>query len=332
MRPQTLLLLNLCYAAALLAAASGHAGAGQLSKARSAARGSTPAPSESKPSGGKLDTARREARPAPEPHEHRHEPAPARHRRRPRGGHGFAPSSCGGWGFAGPAFWSTPCHTTYIVEQPSVYQPVAPSYVPAAPAPPAEPYTPELRRSFACFPYAGSAEGFLNVRPAGLEKPWLGAVRFELGSDFDGLSRQGLSAQVEGSMGWCLDFHWDAYRESLPEGGYDELHIGDLNAMYRVVETDHSLIRVGLGVNWLGDAVETNAGVNFTVKADFAPCRPFVFSTELDMGRVGEAEMLHGAATLGVTTDRLELFGGYDYRRIGEAELQGPMVGLRLWF
>ena len=30
--------------------------------------------------------------------------------------------------------------------------------------------------------------------------------------------------------------------------------------------------------------------------------------------------------------DRFELFGGYDYRRIGNIELKGPMAGLQIWF
>jgi hypothetical protein len=33
-----------------------------------------------------------------------------------------------------------------------------------------------------------------------------------------------------------------------------------------------------------------------------------------------------------VTHKRWETFGGYDFLRIGTVNLQGPMVGLRLWF
>lgn len=334
MRPHTFFLIQFCYLAALVATTAGQAGAGQLSKARNAARGAAPeAKPAAPPNSGKLDQAREAARPQRSERrdeDHGHREARRRPRRQPA-------RHCGSWSFAGAGLWSIPRHTTYVIEQPVVVPtPVVGQavVVPPPPAPayePHEPITPELRSTFAAFPHAGE-QGFLDVQPSCLAKPWLGAVRFELGSDFDGLSRSGLAAQLEGSMGWGLDFKYDTYRESLAGGGYDELRIVDLNAMYRVVETNHSLIRVGMGVNFLGDAIGTEAGVNFTVKADFAPVRPFVLSTELDMGTVGHAETLHTAATLGVMTDRVELFGGYDYRRVGDAELQGPMLGLRLWF
>ncbi|TWT66328.1 hypothetical protein Pla123a_47220 [Posidoniimonas polymericola] len=320
MRRHKVLLIQVCYLAALVATTAGQAGAGQLAKARTAARGSESAPKpQAEPSSGKLDNARQAARP---PRSEHHDDL-----RRPS--HGHAAPYCGAWSFAGAGLWSIPRHTTCIIEQPTIVQ-AAPAPAAWAPAP-QQPITPELRRTFARFPHAGD-QGFADLQPVGFAKPWLGAVRFEIGSDLDGLSRSGLGVQLEGSLGWALDFKYDTYRESLPGGGYDELRIADVNAMYRVVETERSLIRVGMGVNFLGDAVETDTGVNFTIKADFAPWRPVVVSTELDMGTVGHAETLHGAATVGVMTDRLELFGGYDYRRVGEAELQGPMLGLRIWF
>ena len=76
----------------------------------------------------------------------------------------------------------------------------------------------------------------------------------------------------------------------------------------------------------------TSPASNFTLRGDFAPCRPVVLSGEIDLGRLGDAEHLHLAGTAGVMLDRFEVYGGYDYRRIGDVELQGPMIGLRLWW
>jgi hypothetical protein len=35
---------------------------------------------------------------------------------------------------------------------------------------------------------------------------------------------------------------------------------------------------------------------------------------------------------MGLIHRHWELFGGYDFYRIGAVDLQGPMAGLRLWF
>lgn len=329
------------------------ANAGKLGGARAAVRQSAsppaPKPEKTKSSkqdskSGKLSKARREVR---QSQSHRSTPPtaprpPRPSRRRPRNhGHCMGPMFSS-WCFDAPVYSTRPGYATYTYLEPPIYESVTPQFVApaptlAAPCPPticapAEPITPELRTCFSRFPYANGAGGFLDLQPLGCTKDLAGMVRFEYGGDFDGLTRQGVGFMLEGVSGWGVDFKWDSYRESLSGGGYDELHIGDFNAMYRVVQTDRSLVRVGLGVNWLGDAVGANAGFNMTMKADFAPVQPLVFSTELDFGTLGDAEMLHGAATVGIVTERLELFGGYDYRRIGQVELQGPMVGLRLWF
>ena len=36
--------------------------------------------------------------------------------------------------------------------------------------------------------------------------------------------------------------------------------------------------------------------------------------------------------TIGRRFGLAEVYAGYDYRRIGEVDLQGPTVGLRLWW
>ncbi len=42
--------------------------------------------------------------------------------------------------------------------------------------------------------------------------------------------------------------------------------------------------------------------------------------------------MFHGAASLGVMWKRVEFFSGYDYRKIGPVELEGPLFGARVWW
>jgi len=85
-------------------------------------------------------------------------------------------------------------------------------------------------------------------------------------------------------------------------------------------------------VNLLGDAFGSDAGFNMTAKADVFPAEPWVVSGEFDLGTIGDAEMFHAAGKVGLMLDRVELFGGYDYRDIGGVALQGPMAGIQVWF
>lgn len=161
---------------------------------------------------------------------------------------------------------------------------------------------------------------------------WSARTTLEFGKDSRGLERTGLSILLEHQAGPGIDFQWNSYREDLGGGFTDELHFSDLNFLYRVAESEHYLVRAGLGVNILGDAYGTDAGINFTSRLDLFPVRPLAVTTEFDMGTIGDTETIHGAARVGLMLNRFELFGGYDYRRIGSIELKGPMAGLQVWF
>lgn len=297
---------------------------------------------ESKPSGGTLSSVRTQVRVASSAsgggHKNNHHKKHS-HKRRGGGHHHHSHSSVV---FAPVVYDPYPVGPTYVERH--VYLPAEPAVVTeTVPAPPAyEPTlaTPDEYTSpatsfagmFPAYPYSDGTSGCLAMTDACDAKPWSGRLEFDTQSDFDGLSRHGIGFFIEGSAGLGLDFDWGSYSESLPGGGHDELHLGEMNVMYRISETPYSLWRAGIGLNWLGDRYDTDYGVNFSLKADFMPCDPLVFSGEVDLGTIGDAEMLHGAATMGVMLNRCEIFGGYDYRRIGDVELKGPTLGIRVWF
>jgi hypothetical protein len=305
--------------------------AGKLSRARSAARNQAPReePEHEDDDAGKLLQARREVRGA-ESHgeggeDHRHGGSYHRPPRRSHGG--------GTFGFFAFDHCQPCCPPPVVgVVETHVYSPapvvVAPAYVePVQPT-----FADSFARQFAPYPYANDCGGLMVTGSPGFGKAWLGRVQFELGSDFDGLNRNAAGFLLEGGGGFGFDFHWDSLAEDLPGSGHDELHLGELDVLYRFAESDQSLMRVGLGTVWLGDRYDTDFGVNFTLKADFAPADPIVLSGELDLGTLGDAQHLHAAGTVGVMLNRCEVYGGYDYRRIGDVEIEGPMVGMRIWF
>lgn len=187
---------------------------------------------------------------------------------------------------------------------------------------------PPLR--FQDFPYAIDPSGYMSRLKS--PKRWSARSTFEFGQDSYGLERTGLGLLLEHQTGAGLDFQWNSYREDLGGGVTDELHFSDINFLYRVAEHENYLVRAGLGINILGDAFETDTGINFTARLDVFPVKPIAITTEFDLGTIGDAETIHGAIRAGVMLNRFELFGGYDYRRIGSIELKGPMAGLQVWF
>ncbi|MCO6046116.1 hypothetical protein NG895_19625 [Aeoliella sp. ICT_H6.2] len=276
---------------------------------------------------GRLSQARREVR--------RHDD---NHRGHGGGGHYACPPrfvpSCGPAGFF--SFHSCappPVVETYVIQEPVVVtQPAIVEEVPVYVESVGPTCTERLCRQFAPYPYALGADGFMLTTTPGCGHGWSGRIQVEGGSDFDAIDRTGLSFLIEGQGGLGIDFDWDSYSEDLPGGGQDEVHVGEFDVLYRFAETDQTLLRAGLGAAWFGDRYDTDFGINFTLKADFAPCDPVVLSGEIDLGTLGDAEHLHLSGTAGVMLNRCEIYGGYDYRRIGEVEIQGPMVGLRFWF
>ena len=201
-----------------------------------------------------------------------------------------------------------------VARVPSCQQFVTPQYVP---------------KRYTAYPYQYGGVGTLSLDP---QKYWTGSFRFEYGNSFDGLSRRAAGLMLENSSGAGFELGWHSYSEDSGGGFTDELHLADINLLYRVAQTDHLLVRAGLGVNLLGDAIGTEAGFNMTAKADFFPSEPLVLSGEFDLGTIGDAEMFHVAGKIGVMIDRAELFAGYDYCDIGGVALQGPMAGIQIWY
>lgn len=348
--PSCLVPRCLALAVCLVCLLGGAAQGGKLSRAREKVRPAKAASPASTPPAdssddeparepsrpvGKLASARKQVRGA----------GPSRGERRGGSYHRPPRRSHGGGSFGFFAFDVVePCcpPPVEVIETHIYHQPVVTSYAadpvyvsPPAPAPIYPSPVERLVRQFAPYPYAEGCEGCMLLGDAGFGKAWSGQVQVEVGSDFDGVDRTGGAFLIESTGGLGFDFSWDSYREEYVDAGTkysDELHIGDANLLYRIAESDHALVRAGVGAAWFGDAYDTDFGVNFTLRGDFTPADPLVFSGELDLGTLGDAQHLHAAGTVGVMLGRAELYGGYDYRRIGDVEIEGPMVGLRVWF
>ena len=183
------------------------------------------------------------------------------------------------------------------------------------------------------FPYAHDSDGyFVTDEPKqDWAKPWSGRFLAESGTDFDELQKHGGRLRLDTSSRWGLDTEWNFRRESL-SSGHDTFWNGDANVVYRFAQSRRAAFYTGLGVNWLSDRAGANAGFNFTYGADFYPADPWVLSGSIDWGTLGHASMFHGRATVGVMLNRLEVFTGYDYLRLGGTSLPSFVAGVQLHF
>ncbi|MBC7819808.1 MAG: hypothetical protein IAG10_23235 [Planctomycetaceae bacterium] len=183
------------------------------------------------------------------------------------------------------------------------------------------------------YPYAGGWDGyFVNQDPEpDWTKRWSGRFLVESGTDFDGLQKHGGRLRLDTTSRFGLDTEWNFRRESLSPG-HDTLWNGDVNLVYRFAQSQRAAFYTGLGVNWLSDRFGSDAGFNFTYGADFYPAKPWVLSGSIDWGTLGHASAFHGRATVGVMLNRLEVFTGYDYYKLGSTSLPSFVAGVQLHF
>lgn len=161
--------------------------------------------------------------------------------------------------------------------------------------------------------------------------PW--NVRFEIDytSDVDDVARMGFNLLANATGGLGLDTGLRLFRER-DQDFRDHLWVGDFNIVYELAPTQWIRPRVGVGVNYMADRWGAEAGLNLTVGADLFT-GPITFTGELDLGTLGDSDLLHGKLTAGFrSSDHVEWYAGYDYLDIGGIEFQGVVAGLRFRF
>lgn len=187
---------------------------------------------------------------------------------------------------------------------------------------------------FAHFPYQHD-DGYMVIGPSLAESSlytWAIRGRAEYGTDFRHLEWTGGQLLIETSPRWGLESDFRHIREDVPPGRFDSLWLGDANIVFRFAQSEYLVMRTGLGVNFLSDPIDTNAGFNFTYGGDFFPIRPWIFSGELDLGLLGHSSVVHLRSTVGVNLGMAEAYLGYDYYDVGRAQIAGLVAGVRLWY
>jgi hypothetical protein len=202
------------------------------------------------------------------------------------------------------------------------------------------------RGYFLRHPYQHGLPGYLRLDGRSYEGPspdaapldldrldgWMGRVTVQESNDFRGLNRVTGQLLLDTTLRLGVQTGWTWLHERPGGGRSDDLGLGDISLTFRFAQNEYVQMRAGLGARVLVDTGDARWGFNFTYGADVFPVRPLVLSAVLDLGTVGDAGVFHGRATVGAIFRGWEVFAGYDYLRIGSVDLQGPAVGLRLWF
>jgi len=163
-------------------------------------------------------------------------------------------------------------------------------------------------------------------------KDWSGHFRAEFADDFDDLSRLGWRLILENRSRLGIDAEWNYWQENLGGSDRDWLTTGDANIVFRFAQSEHIAMRSGVGLAWLNDQRETHYGFNFTYGLDYYPCKPWIFSADIDCGTLAGRSLFHGRATAGIIIRHAEVYVGYDYYDVGDVGLNGLMAGLGFWF
>ena len=180
-------------------------------------------------------------------------------------------------------------------------------------------------------PYHDGYPGLMYIGGYDQSPNHLTRLDVEYAFDFDDLERMGGRLLWEQTCRIGVDASLDYFQEELAVGN-DDLWLGDANIVFRFAQCENFMMRAGVGVNWMADNARGDAGVNFTYGADWFPADPLVFSTEFDLGTLGDAGLFHGRATVGVVHDHVEIYTGYDYYNIDGVSLGTFIAGLRVWF
>lgn len=186
---------------------------------------------------------------------------------------------------------------------------------------------------FGRYPYADDRAGGMFEAFPGTDggRSTRATLAFVSGSDFDDLQWLTGDLMVERAAS-RLGFGGSLTQvfESVPNGGTDELRIGEVHLLWRRLQTDRFQWRWGVGAVIVDDDEGTNGGIAGTARFDWFVRSPWIVSGEYDLGRAGSATYEHLRLTTGIAWKQLELAGGYDWRSFDGVDFSGPTVGLTL--
>jgi hypothetical protein len=152
------------------------------------------------------------------------------------------------------------------------------------------------------------------------------------GTDFDDIAFGSFGLLLQNPSGLGVDTSVKMIRESGMDFR-DHLYIGDVNVVYEPIATQNFRVRVGVGINWLGDSYSGDAGFNMTSGFDLRLTDQILATGEVDFGSIGDADITHARLGLGrLVSQNTEWVVGYDHLNIGGVTIGSAFTGLQFRF
>lgn len=185
-----------------------------------------------------------------------------------------------------------------------------------------------VSRSFARFPYRDDS-GYMVYYGGRSHSAQFSA---DYATEFNDLDSIGGRLVFDTASRFGIDAEAKHFRETLPRGRRDDLHLGDCNLTFRFAQNEKMQWRTGLGINWMDDPQGTDVGFNFTYGFDWFPRKPWVASMQIDWGTLGRSGLFHFRGTVGALFDRFEAYTGYEYYDFDRVQTNMLIGGVRVWF
>lgn len=194
------------------------------------------------------------------------------------------------------------------------------------------------------YPYFWGAPGYAYVagsavRPSAKAEAeteaepqsWAGRLAAETSYDFDGLVRTGVRGVLLTPSPIEVHVRADAWLEPLPTGELDSLGLIGAGLAYRLGADERSQFRIGAAYRQLVDETGGQPGIRFFADANLFVGQPWVVTFTAGAGFLGDAVAWDLRGTAGALLGPVEMYLGYDYERLGDIPLGGPVLGFRLW-
>jgi hypothetical protein len=161
---------------------------------------------------------------------------------------------------------------------------------------------------------------------------WFARLSMQGGTDFEDITLGQLGLLLQASGGLGLDTSVTMFRESGIDFR-DNLLLGDVNLVFEPVASDPFRLRVGIGVNWLGDSYGGDAGFNMTTGFDWHLHPRWWLTGELDLGSIGDTDLAHTQISLGRSLGPSTTWTtGYSHNDIGGVTIGSAFTGLLFRF
>ena len=151
-------------------------------------------------------------------------------------------------------------------------------------------------------------------------------------TDFDDIVQGSFGLLLQAAGGLGIDTSVTMIRES-GTSFRDHLFLGDVNLVYEPIFEDNFRLRLGIGVNWLGDSYGGDAGFNMTSGFDLKLTQRAIATGEIDFGSIGDTDIMHGRIGIGrKINSTTECVVGYDHLDIGGVTIGSAFTGLQFRF